>query len=914
MAMNICRRFLLHNDFVPPAKNIHERDYLAFGYIDGISVKQNIFEDVKWDLHLIWKESVSAQKELLNLESRQVIYGFRSEDEQEENAEEAFWKDRGEKAEYPFVFFVMIQFEDADRKKLPELMRNRKEVEAKYSREGKVKGITYLTLEDSDLLLVLRSKNYDDGAKMINGIHCGTPFFTMQDTHWNVKYSFTIPGVDKGYINGGGAIALKNQKVHHAYIYATEAYSGSIDSLYAGLEAKLQPDVCDKQAVLGYNDGLILLSNVTWDLFLDLYKDSTGLLNHSSAEFQRYVSSLTTIIGYRQEEQDNGRILRDAEKVDDKNEKETALKVFFDFLRIKLDEIGECASSNEVFKNIFLSLHYLVNSLSKFENSRTSENLFFPSAFSIYVLIEILLEMFKREGVSVGLTCYQDYTRFLKGLHSYAQNPARSDRQFTQAIEYNVRIYNLPVKLNAFYNAFIFCVRNFLNKSTKHEIYQYEFLTCPGVSFNMNVEELFVGQSENKRLFLVNIPENQAYHLELMMITLCHEIGHFVGSDIRQREERKKSLVKALARVITLFYRSNISELVDEIFDDFWQKFEEKLSQEIKDRYELYYNNEYIKKNALAISMAENKRKEEAEQIAKDRNRLRNHSLVMEDALLDAAVTLIREKQEVLFCEGLYERYMVDYRKSQDKICAAESRNSLQGNIYRYSQDILRVRAGHRNIVNIETMISILIDICKEGLSDIIAIMTLALSQKQYAMTLIENAYEQGAGEKLTEKNITEVTIRASLVTACMCTQKEGVELGSGWESDWIATEDEDKEVVALYSKITEFIKIYLNGDCGKVWKRGSDNVAICDYLCDNNLLKSILKYLLSCRKAYAKIIEDNKGEQKEIQDIFELAKSDTVDFFMLNVQRVIDKYQEEIYKMMEQAGKNNDSTKKKNG
>lgn len=903
MARNICRRFLLHNDFVPPAKNIHEWDYLAFGYIDGITVKQNIFKSDGRDLHLIWKESVSAQEELLKPESRQVIYGFRSEEEQEENAEEAFWEDKGERTEYPFVFFVMIQFEDAGRKKLPALMCNRKEVEAKYRREGRVKGITYLTLEDSDLLLVLRSKNYDEGAEIINQIHCGTPFFTVQNSEWNVKYSFTIPGIDKGFMNRGGGIGLKNQKVHHAYIYATEAYSGSIDGLYAQLEDKLQSGVCGRQAVLGYNDELILLSDVPWDEFLDLYKGNTGILNHSSAEFQKYVSSLTTIIGFEQKEQENRTYPKGGEIGDDK--KESALSFFFDSLRNKLDEIGKCDFTNEVFKNIFLSLHYLVNSLSKFQNSRTSENLFFPSAFSISVLIEILLEMFKREGAAVSLTCYQDYTRFLKGLHSYAQNPARSDRQFTQAIEYNVRIYNLPVKLNAFYNAFIFCIRNFLNKSSEHETYQYEFLTCPGVSFNMNVEELFVGQSENKRLFLVNIPENQAYHLELMMIMLCHEIGHFVGSDIRQRGERKECLVSALARMITLFYRSSISDLADETFDEFWQSFEEKFSNEIKERYEYYYDEKYIKKNTLAISMSDEKCEEEIKIIAEDRRRLRNHSLVMEDALLDAVVTLIREKQDIFFCEGLYEHYMTDYRKYWDKTYAEKSRGSLQKNIYGYSQDILRVRAGHRNIVNMETMISILIDVCKEGLSDIIAIMTLELSQKQYVMTLIENAYEQGAGEKLTDTEVTEVTIRASLVMACMCGQKKEEKLGYGWNSDWTISEDEDERFGVLYNKVTKFIEEYLNGDSSKVWKRGHDNTAICDYLCDNKLLRSVLRYLLVCRKAYAEIIEQKKSEQKDIRDIFKLANFNTVDSFMLEVQGVIEKYQEEIYKKMEQAEEN---------
>ncbi len=43
---NICRPFVLHNDFLPPSREVHQDwDYLSYGYYDGISVGKNLFSD-----------------------------------------------------------------------------------------------------------------------------------------------------------------------------------------------------------------------------------------------------------------------------------------------------------------------------------------------------------------------------------------------------------------------------------------------------------------------------------------------------------------------------------------------------------------------------------------------------------------------------------------------------------------------------------------------------------------------------------------------------------------------------------------------------------------------------------------------------------------------------------------------------
>lgn len=140
----------------------------------------------------------------------------------------------------------------------------------------------------------------------------------------------------------------------------------------------------------------------------------------------------------------------------------------------------------------------------------------------------------------------------MKGLNLCVQNSIRSDRQFMQTLDFDIRIYNTPVRLNAYYNAFIYQMKRFLNMAgpaSQPQEHEYEFLTCLGVTDNVKVRELFRNMSDGKRLFLVSIPENQTYDMRLMMVMLGHEVGHFVGQALRNREYRYSCAIQLMAKI-----------------------------------------------------------------------------------------------------------------------------------------------------------------------------------------------------------------------------------------------------------------------------------------------------------------------------------------------------------------------------
>ena len=157
--------------------------------------------------------------------------------------------------------------------------------------------------------------------------------------------------------------------------------------------------------------------------------------------------------------------------------------------------------------------------------------------------------------------------------------------------ELNSISYYVPIKMYAFYAAFVHKTKNFLNmkfgesKSEKGTNHLYEFILYPGMNTQIQVNRIFYSPHDKNRLLLIEIPEKEIYDPQHIMIVLSHEIGHFVGSRLRKREYRYEILSKALARMIALhaylkedmtefMTREGIERLIVEIDKEICQRIE----------------------------------------------------------------------------------------------------------------------------------------------------------------------------------------------------------------------------------------------------------------------------------------------------------------------------------------------------
>lgn len=911
MKRNVCRRFVLHNDFLPPTCDQHNWPFFAFGYYDGFSVGKNLFANGKEQgFAQLWNDSREETKRLDEKAMSQIVYGFRDESQNIVSKDELFWNDQAEGEMYPFIFFIMIQFEAQGRERLSELYGQKEQVENKYTEAGRYKAILYLTLENSDLLFIIRSKDYGSGAKVIDQFHRKEPFYQTEDVVWNVGYSFTVASIDKAFLREQSKLLDDQNKINHIYIYVTERYSGSIDAFFSELQTQLPETVeRNKESILGYNDELIILSGITWDELLSLYKVRTGLMNHTNETYQKYLSGLTSIISLGQ---DSGRMQRykdtrtAASEADQKQFAQNRKKNGFGTWAKK--HIRELEGINETYvslhQNMMQSLYYLVNSFSRFDNSPVRENLFFPASYSICQLLLMLKEMLSEDNPYTNkLSCYGDYQRFLSGLNLYAQNWVRSDRQFTQSLDFNIRIYNLPVILNAFYNAFMFYVKESLNDPGDAKQHQYEFLTCPGAAPDMVVEELFVGQSEYSRFCLVNIPENQTYNPELMLIMLCHEVAHFVGANVRNRRLRFQYLHEAFCRMVTFYYRYRLGDMCDAAKNEFWTEFERKLVEDVREGEVKCYTEAYLKnKFGRLAGKSEQEYETEIKKVLKQKESIRYHSQVVGEYLLDSMIEIIREKRKQYFGARETMEYFSEYSKCMDKESAEKRKLEFQEEINHCSMELIQIRPGARNLVNLDNMVASLIDLFKECLSDIIGIMVLHLTYPQYLEALVQNVNDQGKTDILGDVYINEMLIRAGLVCGTMIQTRKGVDAGYNWKGEDLKLNTDDFATNKLDQNIKFFIYKYLKN------KETSENnetqmEVVMNYLLDGALLKSVKRYLFECRVTFTESMknESKESKRKKAMEMFQLIGSDSVSDVMLGLHSFVDEYRNEIYIKMDE-------------
>lgn len=175
---------------------------------------------------------------------------------------------------------------------------------------------------------------------------------------------------------------------------------------------------------------------------MELYRVKEGLLNHSSDEYQDSLSGLTTIIGLKQDSAGSEIVDEESDEKENGGTENPNKPLFTDYVKRQLHDLAAIETSYQVpHRNMMMTLYNLVNSSSRFDNSPIRENLFFPASFTICQLITALKAMLcGNNGYTKKMLCYRDYQRFLNGLNSYAQNWIKSDRQFIQSLDFNIKM------------------------------------------------------------------------------------------------------------------------------------------------------------------------------------------------------------------------------------------------------------------------------------------------------------------------------------------------------------------------------------------------------------------------------------------------------------------------------------------
>lgn len=911
---NVCRAFTLYNDSVLPGNTeMNIGDYVSFGYYDGLSVSENLFEDAygKYMLNCLWKYCVDMSKKANGTYLSQTVYAFRTDENDE--YEKAFWLDDNH-SEYPFLFFSLVQLNrkldpKSSRKssRISDSLQKAKEFEknlkSKYSKSS-CEIISYLTLDSSDLILVIRCKEYEIGAEIIDDFHSSQEknLFELYMGR-NIGYCYTVASIKRDFLNDENKIKKLSNKISSVCIYMIEYMPGSIQTIYRELHDTIKDykiEESEEQPILGCNDEVLVLKDIPWNKLLIHYRDKTGCLNHSSTVYADNLVEVTTIIGTK-------RVVKAPENIEI-NLKENSEGVRLDLKGKKFAASGICKKLLEKFEvvsgkypNIAKSVTQILCSLRKFENEHFPPYLYSSLVGSVSMMIEILTEAAKNGLEDNAAECF---CQCQKAFYLSVQNTGRVDRQFTQTPDFDTRMYDVPVKLVMFFIAYINEIKEYLSKvgsSDEKGTHKYEFLFCPGGAYSTQVSELFQMISEDSRMFLVEIPEHQIYNTKLMLIMLGHEVAHIVGKNIRRRDERKIKAINISAKIVVAYMKNALETWTDHKWeecieyvcnsDELWNEIEDEIIIELQKFLTPDCLKEYLKE--------EYQEGEDTKDISYKISRLIKRS----EYSTELSYFLAKGLQRILEGEGdkLWERIKIRseyYLSISGDSILQKSQYELQEKIHAIVRKIVigdRIDAEVFSAIN---TIAIMMDVFSESFADLVVALVTKMSWMDYIEAVVVCQEQQNF--KFDTRKDSEWLLRMGLVVACMDYIEED-DQSADWKIEEFVKkgkeDDTEDTLTNVRTALYNFVKTYFYEDEQPIQKLSDANnkreiTSGLSVLYNAHILREMLGYLVECKDMLKKSFDDKDKKLKSIRKMYQLfGDGCEIQEEMLKMQKHIDDY-----------------------
>lgn len=545
----------------------------------------------------------------------------------------------------------------------------------------------------------------------------------------------------KGIVNS----SCKDEKINLDEKYR-EFGEKLISKIYAGEDKSLKQDgrIYD---ILGADDFRLIARDVSLGKILREFGRG-GLLNYYEDVFPSYLFSSSLVLntigesGFRKTNSENiGGY--ETPFCDELEEKMTwILNVIEDMKNMEDKEEPYWDTTAAMCSGIW----QLLQSLKALERPKTKKYDFMTIFVPLRQMIFILESKIKNEGTQLILKNRSKIFDFLYKISMTLHGTLRTDIQFFQIRDFNAVIHYAPAKLRAFYSLWALELSNyyslFCDKNTKKT---YSFILSPGMFPEVGVKQLFDNDEDKHRLMLITLPERQLYTVQKLSIMLGHEVSHFVGTDVKCRDERCACLVKVVTRILTL----EINRL----------------------RYE---GSDIEYKNEMERSIAESHLYERLIQL-----------LLKENALLDKkdSVTIFHSEKTILHIKNLFDSFLnkytelvtgedCEYYYQSYKNAHLETRDGYEKKAIVINKAKKQSYEKEKDIQNIIQKFSgkldsflgtILNEVLREACADISSILTLELTPKEYIESFCNNGIPDEELENV-ENIITEKEIRISLV------------------------------------------------------------------------------------------------------------------------------------------------------
>lgn len=856
---DICRAVTFYNDYIPASGEGSKVEFCAFGNVDGIEVGEAMTCDRKSQsmTELIWEAQKKFYRELEGNSSVQRIYIVRCN----EKKEQEFWEGN----ELPFFFFCRIQCSGEK----TQLMQDRSNLEKKdaFGVGRKIKVMTYLTYDNTDLFIVIRASKYVEGAEAINALHQNKKLISQENSACVLKNSFTVMAVRNQWIHELKEDNEQKQKwnqdkIDRVYIGLIERQGGDIGEI----EKEIHIENKIRRAVLGTDDYVIELSDVGWGDFLMLYEEESGIFGNRAedSKYNKNAAGVTSQICVNLKEENAAKDDKKSstKSAPDVKEKDEDTRLFVEQAKKLKEKLKKIEENPSDYVN---ELHIILNVLPKYSGEMFNDYVFFPMLKTLDTLIGLMLKQ-KEQRNKINKEPFYD---FLAGFCFYTQNTMLTDRHTAQMLGFNVRIYDVPVKLSAFYNAYMYRITSVLNvpeinEKQKTKPVDYDFIALPGMADTVKVKELYKGVLDNQRLIKVEIPEYNFYNVRSMMIILGHETAHYVGRGLRSRDYRTEAVISSYAHVFVKYiemYGGLKGFKAEE-----WSECEKRLTnllyrylqQEIERDFRLKNRND-MRSNAELCNYFVKGSDEKKKKFVQDFFQKRESNIDYFLELIPDVHTIMRD---------IIERYLTVV--FAPILLGNDHSSTVFRTIQQASARFITVSGKYTGVAS-ETVLNELMALYEESFADLMSILILNVGVEEYITGIIDCAESQGMKFNLLINS--EVVLRIAAVLACILESKAGTKENVNVRDEWyrsLAVCDKGKPwakaarmAMSLWDNNSRQEKIY------------KDNV-YCALIYDEFVLTYAVKYLLTCMKQFGEHYTGKfEGDIKSIRKLFQKFSAD---------------------------------------
>lgn len=876
---NICIPLNLYSKHIPSKLKEREGDYLLFGHYDSLEIGQNLFQ-TNCSFNELWKYAVDNADMDGNERnySKQILYALRSTEKDDEyNDYNEFWLSNNLP---PFLFICILQVGNINNIYDCRALLKRDVIDYYKERVGDddIEVKCYSSLENNCIILAFRCGNFAIGLDIINKYHNEESALISDGNNTiNIHYTYTTIGFKTSFDYN-----RLQDKLSRVNLYVIEKTPGSSALLYSRLCDKLTDTstnkLCariDKKQIIGNDDEIWEISDIPWNKFLDLYlnqEENERILSSGSVICERYTYSIVTHFINKHDE-NIAKETKESRK--HSNRCQTIYKILSEFYKIHEKNVSEMVAVKR--KGYYKSLIYIINSLEKFEYAFNLEEHFNDyTYFMLYnpliSMTEALLMATKLENVGINVRDMlpsKNIYGFLNSINSIVHHTTHSDRQFTQTPDFNAIIFETPAKLGAFYGALINLETQLLRNNDS--LVDHQFLIVPGLREYINVEDVFTNLLKNKRLCMIEIPEQQMFEPEYTIPVLMHEIAHKIGSEIRLRDERRSLLILLIARMIAtdltayaLRCRDDNEEFIEKEADSIFKfsqhiysglfdkliEVEERTCSEHLGDFNIEFTYDDINKDELVIK--------------KDNLNTLNFEENMGMAV-DELLNGIMNDQVIMN----YIDNISGMRYRRDELI-----ERLSSFIFFYTNN--RIYEPNDDSINwvwslFRTELHSLLHVFREVYADLISILILELDIEQYLRVITKNNF------MIIEDSILESieTIRTA-ITVYTLIKKEV------WESSAVDIRENDSDIMKKLKKRIAYFMLYAEGET-PLSSIKMDAPAL--FRC-RETWHEISKYMCKCIEKFKEI----SSETSEKKELMQTLKSQYDNIIALNIENGEDK------------------------